>query len=327
MESIESKAQPQRLPHPVRLTEQTWPEGTAPTVSVFCITYNHANFIREAIEGFLMQETTFPVEIFIHDDASSDGTAEIIKEYATKHPQLFWTVFQNENQWSKGNKRILNEYLGRQRGDFVALCEGDDYWTIPEKLQRQVSVLEADPQSAGVFHQTERMRGKGGVVELVTPANTPLTLNFADIVLYNTRATCSLVYRRKFVSAQDLSWIDRLPMGDWPLQVELASIGHWRYLDETMAVYRQHDSGAWSSRGQKGISSGTLQFYDAVVSRFGARASAVVNGERKKLQQWLMCEALGRHDFIRALGYLLKYLFTPPRRFRLPSFQNRLVSA
>ena len=91
--------QPDRLPHPVRITEQVWPEGTVPVVSIFCITYNHEKFIREAIEGFLMQETTFPVEIFIHDDASSDATAQIVKDYAAKFSQLFKMVLQTENQY------------------------------------------------------------------------------------------------------------------------------------------------------------------------------------------------------------------------------------
>ena len=125
-----------RLPTPVKITEQSWPEGTVPVVTIRCITYNHAKFIRDAIEGFLMQETTFPVEILIHDDASTDGTADIIREYAAKYPQVFHTVFQTENQYSKGSEawaRVREHVGGLVRGEFIALCEGDDYWTSAEK--------------------------------------------------------------------------------------------------------------------------------------------------------------------------------------------------
>ena len=111
MKSEETQINGPRLEKPVRISEQVWPDGTVPVVSIFCITYNHVNFIRDAIEGFLIQQTSFPVEIFIHDDASTDGTAEIVKKYAEKYPTLFWTVLQKENQWSKGNKRFLFKYL------------------------------------------------------------------------------------------------------------------------------------------------------------------------------------------------------------------------
>ena len=98
------------LSAPVRITGQVWPEGMVPVVSICCITYQHVNFIREAVEGFLMQETTFPVEIIIRDDASTDGTAEIVREYQEKYPQLIRTILHTENQSSKG-KIAFPEYL------------------------------------------------------------------------------------------------------------------------------------------------------------------------------------------------------------------------
>jgi glycosyltransferase involved in cell wall biosynthesis len=85
------------LPRPVRITEHQWPEGTVPLVTITCVTYQHVNFIRDAIEGFLMQETTFPVEILIHDDASTDGTADIVREYEAKYPHLIKPIYQMEN--------------------------------------------------------------------------------------------------------------------------------------------------------------------------------------------------------------------------------------
>jgi len=129
---------------PLAVRQQEWPEDMKPVVSIACLAYNHEGFIRDALESFLDQETTFKVEILIHDDASSDDTAEIIREYEMEWPQLFSVIYQEENQYSKGNQPgDLN--LRRARGRYIALCEGDDYWTDPLKLQKQVGYLEDHP--------------------------------------------------------------------------------------------------------------------------------------------------------------------------------------
>ncbi|MDN5307379.1 MAG: hypothetical protein PWP16_742 [Eubacteriaceae bacterium] len=130
----------------IPVTEQKWDENTIPLVSISCITYNHENFIRDAIEGFLMQRTTFPVEILIHDDASTDKTAEIVREYEQKFPQLIKPIYQTENQYSKGKKISATYNYPRAKGKYIALCEGDDYWTDPLKLQKQVDFMEANPE-------------------------------------------------------------------------------------------------------------------------------------------------------------------------------------
>jgi len=103
--------------------------NTDPLVSICCLTYNHAPYIRDAIEGFLMQKTNFPVEILIHDDASTDGTADIIREYETRYPDIIKPIYQTENQYSKGVKISWEYQFSRARGKYIALCEGDDYWT------------------------------------------------------------------------------------------------------------------------------------------------------------------------------------------------------
>ena len=140
--------------------------NSQPLVSICCLTYNHAPFIRQCLDGFLMQITDFPIEILIHDDASTDGTDAIIQEYAEKYPDLFFPLFEKENQFSKGKSSVMDiEYnYTRAKGKYIAYCEGDDYWTDPMKLQRQVDFLEANPEYSVCFHRCRYMDLPSGIV-------------------------------------------------------------------------------------------------------------------------------------------------------------------
>ena len=117
-----------------------------PLVSFLCATYNQKDFIAQTIEGFLMQKVDFPIEIIIHDDASTDGTAEIIKSYEARHPDLIKGIYQTENQYSQ-KKSVWNNFIyPLAKGKYYAECEGDDYWTDPSKIQRQVHFLRNNPE-------------------------------------------------------------------------------------------------------------------------------------------------------------------------------------
>jgi glycosyltransferase involved in cell wall biosynthesis len=208
------------------------------------------NFIREAIEGFLMQETTFPVEILIHDDASTDGTADIVREYQAKYPQLIRTVLQAENQWSKGIKpgKFLEPLV---RGEFVALCEGDDYWTSPQKLQKQVQLLEAHPNCSASIHGCKVI----GVPEdrtskEVSEQRGSDVLSFRQleqVVCFYPAPTASLTFRTALSSGLG-ERVHGLAFGDWPLQIWLARQGPLLYSSESMSVYRLHAGGYWSTK-------------------------------------------------------------------------------
>ena len=142
------------LASPVRVDEQHWPEGTVPLVSICCITYNHEKFICECLEGFLMQETTFPVEILIHEDASSDKNADIIREYRELYPKIIKPIFQSENQYKKKIKPNVKYNYPRALGKYIALCEGDDYWTDPLKIQSQFNLMEEEEGCSLCFHNS-----------------------------------------------------------------------------------------------------------------------------------------------------------------------------
>lgn len=120
-------------------------------VTILCLTYNHKSYIRQCLEGFVMQKTNFRFEAIVHDDASTDDTATIVREFAEKYPEIIKPIFEIENQYSKNDGSIGRIMNAHTRGKYVAMCEGDDYWTDPLKLQKQVDFLEANPEY-GMVH-------------------------------------------------------------------------------------------------------------------------------------------------------------------------------
>lgn len=212
-----------------------------PVVSIKCITYQHADFIRDAIEGFLLQETTFPVEILIHDDASTDGTADIVREYQAKYPQLIRTVLQTENQWSQGRKpnRFIDPLV---RGDFIALCEGDDYWTSPHKLENQVRVLEQDPTVALVFHNAWVKHEESRHDYFLNHGIDKSRFTLDDIVERDWFiATASIMFRRNPPLPSEITRYSMV--GDMLIQLAACRTGDAVYLDEVSSVYRRHTGG------------------------------------------------------------------------------------
>ena len=125
--------------------------NNSPLVSICCLTFNHVSYVLQALDGFLMQKTSFDYEIIIHDDASTDGTQEIIKAYQENYPEIIKPILQSENQYSKGIKPIFKYVFPRAQGKYIALCEGDDYWTDPLKLQKQVDFLEGNDEYSFCF--------------------------------------------------------------------------------------------------------------------------------------------------------------------------------
>jgi glycosyltransferase involved in cell wall biosynthesis len=234
------------LPQPMRITEQHWPEGTVPLVSITCITYNHVNFIRDAIEGFLMQETTFPVEILIHDDASTDGTADIVREYETQYPQLIRPIYQTENQYSQGNKP--GQFLRPlQRGKYIAVCEGDDYWTDPAKLEIQASFLERNPDFVICYGNSQPFDENGLLDNDFGGARRDLSA----IELQRGKAifTLTAMYRNIIVWPPEFVIAAYGDLCTWSL---LGLEGKGRFINEIKpCMYRVHSGGVHSSASKQ----------------------------------------------------------------------------
>lgn len=230
------------LENSVPITSQQWSEDTVPLVSISCITYNHENYIRDAIEGFLMQKTTFPVEILIHDDASTDKTASIVREYEEKYPQLIKPIYQTENQYSKRDGSIGRIQRGRARGKYYAICEGDDYWIDPLKLQKQVDFLEENPEYGFIHTNFSTSDGKRVSID-----NYPKSdLYLSGFLSGNfSIGTLTVLYRRDLYDSLPKFYQERkFKMGDLPLWVEFASISKIKYIPDITAMYRVLENSA-----------------------------------------------------------------------------------
>lgn len=211
-------------------------------VSISCITYNHAPYIRQCLDGFMMQQTNFAFEVLIHDDASTDGTAEIIKEYEARYPDVIKPIYEDENQWVKGRRGSAVFNFPRARGKYIALCEGDDYWTDPLKLQKQVDFLEKHEEFSMCFHRAAIVQEINGPIWL--SASQLEAREYSAEELFSTWLvpTASILYRRQ-VNDIPIKHSSDIMNGDIVLVLKCCSIGRVRALEDEMSVYRMHAGG------------------------------------------------------------------------------------
>ena len=213
-------------------------------VTINCITYNQHDYIRQALDSFLMQKTNFHFIISVHDDASTDGTQDIVSEYANKYPDLIKATLEKENQYSKHDgsfRRIIDSLL---QGKYIALCEGDDYWTDEYKLQKQVDFLEANPDYSMCFHNAI-MHYENNVVPDRKFANIE-NRDYTDLEIYEKwiTSTASVLLRHDVYSSAQYNkmFYEVKPLfGDIPLFMVCSMVGKIRGMEETMCVYRRHD--------------------------------------------------------------------------------------
>jgi len=219
-----------------------------PLVSVCCLAYNHAPYIRQCLDGFMMQKCDFPFEVLIHDDASTDGTADVIREYEAKYPDIIKPIYQTENQYSKGVGVTRVYQFPRAKGKYIALCEGDDYWTDPNKLQRQVDFLEAHEDVSMCFHDAKTIdidgNNKGNHRRYSKDQYVPIE----DMILNGGGfcPTASLVFRTKYIKSGYPDFCQNFYVGDYPLQLYLLAKGKVYYFDNEMSVYRTEVPGSYS---------------------------------------------------------------------------------
>lgn len=215
-------------------------------VSIICCTYNQEKYIEEALKGFLMQKTNFAYEILISDDASTDRTAEIIRSYEKRYPDVIRPLYLTENQYSKGNYpgKML---IARARGKYLAFCEGDDYWTSEEKLQRQYDALETHPECDMCAHSALLVRASDQkTIGLVEPMKEDGILPMEQVIVSggNFIATNSLFYRRTL--EEHPARFAKLCAYDYALQMHGAMRGGILFLHDTMSAYRRGAEQSWT---------------------------------------------------------------------------------
>lgn len=216
-------------------------ETQRPLVSILCMAYNHGAYIRQCLNGFIIQKTNFEFEAIVHDDASTDETAKIIQEYSNKYPNIIKPIFETENQYSKQDDAIIKNMIKaiHPQSKYIALCEGDDFWTDPLKLQKQIDLLETDKHCSIVYSRVkcyDQLKHK--VVAIFGKPRRDLKDRLENECFI---ATCTSCFRKKDyldflreINPHTHNWL----MGDIPLFLYLGTKGTGRMLKECTSVYR-----------------------------------------------------------------------------------------
>lgn len=227
-----------------------------PLVSILCAAYNQKDYIAQCIEGFLMQKVNFPIEIIIHDDASTDGTADIIRKYESEHPGLIKGIYQTENQYSQKKGIWKNFIYPRALGKYCADCEGDDYWCDSGKLQKQVDFLESHPDYGLCYGQAKQFVQEKKMFSTIRGKDY---ISFENYLLHsNCIPTLTVCYRKELLLQylqEKESFNQSWKMGDYPQWLWFSVHSKLKFFPEIFGVYRiLNNSAAHSTDIEKQIS-------------------------------------------------------------------------
>lgn len=232
-------------------------------VSIYCLVYNHEPFLRQCLDGFVMQQTNFRFEAVVHDDVSTDGSADIIREYATKYPEIIKPIYETENQFKKGDgslDRIMSEAC---TGKYIAFCEGDDFWTDSQKLQKQVDFLEANPEY-GVAYSSYKTVGYDGNDVLYKPSLRYKQRSvsgdiFLDLLMENFPQTLTLLYRKDILTSNKLNPPYSYDY-TWCLELALKK-AKFKFFNEEFGAYRINPNGLIQSNSMNWVDTVRIQLF------------------------------------------------------------------
>lgn len=261
-------------------------------VSICCICYNQEQYISTALDSFINQKTKFAFEILIHDDASSDNTQAIIKEYEAAYPDIIKTICQTENQKSKFGSGINPRFnYPRASGNYIALCEGDDYWKDLDKLQKQYDFMEVNQDCSVCFTAALfENNSKPSKSFIKKPFNFQdghkYSLNDSIYKAGDFMTTPTIFFRAEYFN-QFPQWIYEAPVGDMPLSLYLGTVGYYGYLDFVGSVYRVNTSSSWSSKmtfeKRRRIVQGLLKLLDDFNTYTQSKYQEEVEKEKKRI--------------------------------------------
>ena len=216
-------------------------------VSVYCLAYNHEKYIRDCLDGFVKQKTNFNFEVIVHDDASTDRTAEIIMEYAKKYPDIIKPILQKENQYSKGALITLDIIFPKCKGKYIAVCEGDDYWICDTKLQQQADIMEEHPEYVACVHANKVIDYLNNTETINARYEQSQVVNTIDVLspMVPIFHTTSIFYKKQIINERPDFFKDTWDYADL---VYFALCGEIYYINKVMSVYRTLTPGSWTMR-------------------------------------------------------------------------------
>ena len=301
---------------------------TGPSVSICCVTYNQAPYIRDALNSFLLQKTHFPFEIIVHDDASTDGTDDIIKSYVAKYPRLFVPILQSENQFSQGLSPDVTTFK-RTLAPYLAFCEGDDFWCDDTKLARQYAVMQAHPELDLCTHSA--FTGDHDKID-VGFGSDEIAVTIAEVVSKSFRMPTASVMLRRPAALKFMAFAEarpHLPFGDLYFRFFGALRGGAIHIDRPMCINRAFAPGSWSARTRSnyefmldnssrklrsfieldsisdGLFSGVFREETYSAMRFAALDKNIPLGRRMKFL-WMHRDLLPASWNLRLVGAMLK---------------------
>jgi glycosyltransferase involved in cell wall biosynthesis len=260
-------------------------QDAALAVSVLVVTYNHARFVRQALDSAIAQRLPQPFEVLVSEDCSTDGTREIVQEYAKRHPHLVRLLLSERNLHSN---EVVARGVCAARGRYVAVLDGDDYWTSDDKLGAQVAFLDVRPDVTICFHNVQVVDEHSQTTgRLWNAPGQPEVSGLHELLRGNFIATSSVVYRRAAVSEIPAWYGGFFPVTDWPLHVLYAREGRIGYLDRTLGAYRLHGGGLFSTLGEREKLEANADFYRRLRAFSpGPLAAEVARGQRDYFFGW-----------------------------------------
>lgn len=220
-------------------------------LTVYCLAYNHEKYIEKTLQGFVLQKTKYPFKVIVHDDASTDGTADIIRQYAERYPDIIFPIFQSENQYSKGIDIFKKYIIPEIEGKYIAVCEGDDYWSDLDKIEIQLDYMENHPECSMCVHNTEMIKENGekrGILFNHDDADRFYsTENIIEAGGGGLFHTSSFLCRKEVkMYIPEAFSIDRV--GDYPWAIYASVCGKVYFINRVMSVYRTGSQGSWVSK-------------------------------------------------------------------------------
>ena len=296
-----------------------------PLVAIHCLVYNHEPYLKKCLDGFVMQQTNFPFVAIVHDDASTDNSAAIIREYEQKYPDIIRPIYETENQYSRPDGKlifIMQDAILATGAKYVAICEGDDYWTDPLKLQKQYDILEKDPQLMAVVTDACTVDRKGNLITAKLGGAVPndkegkYTLRDFFAIPQHKYTTATVMYSTRHYEEVNKKLLYTVSpyLGDWQLWIILHSYGPFYYLNEVTAAYRTNPTSLTHTVNRVGRAKASRDICHKIADILPEEYADIATDLRKTHLIWMSVAHAARKEkrYDQMIYYILKSFLVAP---------------